>query len=73
VRERRAPGAVFTTSTPRAVIVSALTTMAAFGTLALSDHRGTASMGILLAVAMSAAILCVLALTPQIMRLLNRA
>ncbi len=72
VRERRAPGAVFTTSTPRAVLVSALTTMAAFDTLALSDHRGTASMGILLAVAMSAAILCVLGLTPAIMRMMKR-
>lgn len=71
IRERRAPGAVFTTSTPRAVIVSALTTMAAFGTLSLSDHQGTASMGVLLAVAMSAAILCVLALTPAIMRWLK--
>lgn len=72
LRERRAPGAVFTTSTPRAVIISALTTMAAFGTLALSDHRGTASMGILLAIAMLAAICSVLALTPTIIRWLQR-
>lgn len=68
LRERRAPGAVFATSTPRAVLFSALTTMAAFGTLALSDHRGTASMGILLVVSMCAAVGCVLALTPVILR-----
>ena len=68
LRERRAPGAVFDTSTPRAVLFSALTTMAAFCTLALSDHRGTASMGILLAVAMCAAVACVMALTPTVIR-----
>jgi hopanoid biosynthesis associated RND transporter like protein HpnN len=72
LRERRAPGAVFSTSTPRAVIISALTTMAAFGTLALSDHRGTASMGALLAIAMLASICSVLALTPSIIRWLQR-
>lgn len=68
LRERRAPGAVFDTSTPRAVTFSALTTMAAFGTLALSDHRGTASMGILLAISMCAAVACIMALTPTVIR-----
>ncbi|MEM6624023.1 MAG: MMPL family transporter [Pseudomonadota bacterium] len=68
LRERRAPGAVFATSTPRAVVVSALTTMAAFGTLALSDHRGTASMGALLAISMTAAICAILTLTPALIR-----
>ena len=67
-RERRAPGAVFATSTPRAVLFSALTTMAAFGTLALSDHQGTASMGILLAISMCASVGAVLALTPALIR-----
>lgn len=68
VRERRAPGAVFATSTPRAVLFSALTTMAAFGTLALSDHRGTQSMGVLLSVSVVAAVGSVLGLTPALMR-----
>ena len=72
MRERRAPGAVFATSTPRAVILSAATTVAAFGTLALSDHRGTASMGILLAIAMLATVLSVLALTPRLIRWADR-
>lgn len=71
MRERRAPGAVFETSTPRAVVFSALTTIAAFGTLAISDHRGTASMGLLLAIAVGAAVLSILALTPAIMRWTN--
>ena len=68
MRERNAPQAVFQTSTPRAVVFSALTTMAAFGTLALSEHPGTASMGVLLTVAMTAAVLCVLAVTPTVIR-----
>lgn len=66
LRARRAPDAIFRTSTPRAVILSALTTILAFGTLALSDHWGTASMGILLTVAILATLLCVLVLTPAL-------
>ena len=72
LRERRAPGAIFETSTPRAVVVSVLTTIAAFGTLALSDHRGTASMGILLTIAMFAAVVCIMALTPTVVRWTRR-
>ena len=68
LRERQAPGAVLATSTGRAVVVSALTTVAAFSTLAISDHRGTASMGILLTVAVLAALLFVFALTPAVIR-----
>ncbi len=73
MRERRAPGAVFATSTPRAVIVSAATTVAAFGTLAFSDHRGTASMGMLLAISMIATVICVLTLTPALIRWASRS
>ncbi len=39
------------TSTPRAVLYSALTTILSFGSLAISAHRGTASMGALLTIA----------------------
>ncbi len=72
LRERQAPGAVFATSTPRAVLFSALTTIAAFGTLALSHHRGTASMGVLLSISVLAAVGSVLGLTPAIMRWMSR-
>ncbi len=40
-------------STPRAVVLSALTTVGAFAALALSPHVGTASIGLLLAMAVS--------------------
>ena len=38
-------------STPRAVMLSTLTTIGAFAALSLSPHQGTASVGILLATA----------------------
>ncbi|MEM8793348.1 MAG: MMPL family transporter [Pseudomonadota bacterium] len=60
---------VFSTSTPMATFYSAMTTIAAFGTLGLSDHRGTASMGILLAIGLSATVLMTFALTPSLARL----
>ena len=66
------PGSVFDTSTPRAVLYSALTTIAAFGTLGLSEHRGTASMGILLAISLAAAVAMIFALTPTLVRLARR-
>ncbi|MEM9371560.1 MAG: MMPL family transporter, partial [Pseudomonadota bacterium] len=64
----RQTGEVFETSTPMATFYSALTTIAAFGTLALSDHRGTASMGILLAIGLTATVLMTFALTPVLAR-----
>jgi len=62
-------GSVFDTATPRAVFYSALTTIGAFSTLALSEHRGTASMGVMLAIALIAAIVMSFALTPALVRL----
>ncbi|MEL6769147.1 MAG: MMPL family transporter, partial [Pseudomonadota bacterium] len=66
IRASRAGGTVFDTSTPRAALASALTTIAAFGTLALSDHRGTASMGIMLCIALTAGLLMIFAITPRL-------
>jgi hypothetical protein len=72
LRASHQPGSVFDTSTPRAVLYSALTTIAAFGTLGLSEHRGTASMGILLAISLAAAVIMIFALTPALIRLSRR-
>lgn len=65
-------GTVYATSTPRAVFFSALTTVAAFGTLAISEHRGTASMGLMLAVGLAAALFAVLSTTPSLIRVAQR-
>ena len=51
-------------STPRAVLFSALTTMGSFGSLAISSHRGTASMGLLLTIALSYSLVCFLIVLP---------
>ncbi|MEX2648677.1 MAG: hypothetical protein WD673_06650, partial [Alphaproteobacteria bacterium] len=50
---RRGDEGVLQTPTARAVLFSALTTAAAFGTLALSGHPGTAAMGTLLLLAVA--------------------
>lgn len=67
----REEGSVFDTATPMAAFYSALTTIAAFGTLGLSDHRGTASMGILLAIGLCATVVMCFALTPPLARMIR--
>ncbi|NNF79331.1 MAG: MMPL family transporter [Rhizobiales bacterium] len=54
------------TSTPRAVLLSALTTIASFGSLAVSNHRGTASMGELLTIAIVLTLVCTLIVLPTL-------
>jgi len=54
-------------STQRAVLFSALTTIASFASLALSSHWGQASMGLLLLIAMSVNLLCFLVVLPALL------
>ncbi|MEM7643779.1 MAG: MMPL family transporter [Pseudomonadota bacterium] len=60
------------TNTPRAVVFSGLTTIAAFGSLMLSDHQGTASMGLMLAVAVTLTLATTLIWTPALCELLDK-
>jgi hopanoid biosynthesis associated RND transporter like protein HpnN len=53
-------------STARAVLFSALTTMTAFGSLALSSHPGTAEMGRLLTIALAYVLVCTLFVLPAL-------
>ncbi len=55
------------TSTPRAVMLSALTTIGSFGTLWLSGHLGMSSMGELLTIAILVTLMCTLVVLPQLM------
>jgi hypothetical protein len=55
------------TSTPRAVVFSALTTIGSFGSLMVSSHRGTASMGELLTIAIFFTLVSALAVLPALM------
>ena len=54
------------TSTPRAVLISALTTIGSFGTLWLSPHRGMSSMGELLTIAIIITLISTLIVLPQL-------
>jgi hopanoid biosynthesis associated RND transporter like protein HpnN len=56
-------------STPRAVLFSALTTIASFGSLAVSPHLGMASMGLLLTVAILWSLVCTLIILPALFQL----
>jgi len=60
------------TSTPRAVLFSAMTTIGSFGSLALSQHPGTASMGLLLTVALSFSTVCTLLVLPAMRHVFAR-
>ncbi len=71
-RRLRESGEVFVTSTPKAVLLSALTTIASFGSLALSHHRGTASMGELLMIAIAYTLLATLVVLPGLMAVIGR-
>ena len=56
-----------TSSTPRAVLLSALTTLAAFGSLAVSGHPGLHSIGVLLSFSVIYLILCTLVVLPAML------
>ena len=68
VRSRisRADLGLFETNTPRAVLLSALTTIGSFASLATSSHRGMASMGVLLTISIVFTLICTLVVLPQL-------
>jgi predicted RND superfamily exporter protein len=66
-REEAEGEGLHVTSTPRAVVFSALTTIGSFGSIALSSHPGTSSMGILLTIAITATLICTLVVLPALL------
>lgn len=72
-RQRAGGGPFLATSTARAVVLSSLTTMTGFGSLAFSHHAGTASMGQLLAIGMVAILVTTLIVVPALFRVLPSA
>ena len=54
-------------ATARAIVFSALTTGTAFGSLALSAHPGTASMGDLLLISLACTLLASLVFVPALL------
>ena len=61
-------GTVLRTSTARGVVFSALTTICSFGSLMLSTHRGTATMGALLTIGVGFTLVCTLVVLPALLR-----
>jgi hopanoid biosynthesis associated RND transporter like protein HpnN len=58
-------------STGKAVLVSALTTIAGFGSLMLAHHRGIASLGYVMSIGVAACLIAALALLPCVIQLLG--
>lgn len=72
MRAAQASGAeVLRTSTPRGVVFSALTTVVSFGSLTFSAHPGTSSMGLLLTLALTLALVSTLVLLPALLHLVH--
>ncbi len=71
-RASRGPVALLQTATARAVVFSAMTTMTAFGSLALSPHAGTASLGEFLMISLGYVLLCTLFVQPALMTVWER-
>jgi len=63
---------VLDTSTPLAVLVAQLNTVAAFATLAISEHRGLYSMGLLLGIAIFFVLIVSLIVLPAFMIAIDR-
>ena len=69
VREGELPGGnLLRTGTARAVFLSAITTIASFGTLAFSSHLGIASLGQLLTLGIALVLVCNLLVLPALVR-----
>jgi predicted RND superfamily exporter protein len=66
-REGQGIDEVLRSSTPRAILLSGLTTLGAFGALSVSDHAGISSLGVLLSLAMIYLFFCTLLVLPALL------
>jgi hypothetical protein len=69
--EEQDPG-ILANSTGKAVVVSGLTTVAGFGSLMLAEHRGIASLGLVMAIGVATCMVGGLTSLPALMKLLRR-
>ena len=60
-------------STPRAVVLSSLTTAGTFAALMLSPHAGTASIGALLTISIGWLLVCTVVILPLLLGLAQRS
>ena len=64
---------IFAKSTGKAVLISALTTVAGFGSLVLAKHQGIRSLGFVMAVGTSTCMIAALTFLPALLNLLIRS
>jgi predicted RND superfamily exporter protein len=69
--EERSPS-ILAKSTGKAVLVSALTTIAGFGSLIVAEHRGIRSLGYIMATGTAACMIAGLTFLPAVLTLLER-
>lgn len=70
-RENRSPD-LFSTSTGKAILLSALTTIFGFGTLAFATHHGIASLGLLMTIGVALCMVTSLYVCPAILKIFSR-
>jgi hypothetical protein len=63
---------LFQTTTARAVLISALTTIGTFFSLSFSPHKGAASIGVLLSIAISMMLLVTFIVLPALLRIFGK-
>ncbi len=66
-RTDKSRSSLLATSSSRAILISALTTIGSIGNLAFSPHVGTASMGLLLTIGIAMALLATLFILPSLL------
>jgi len=71
-REEGPEASLWETSTPLATVIAAASTVTSFGSLTLSAHKGTQSMGILLAIAVFWSLIATLVVLPALLELHRR-
>ncbi len=71
-RAVRTIDAFFKTSTPKASLISCLTTLATFGALIVAQHQGMHSIGVVLTVALSSILLFSLVLLPVMLEMTKK-
>ncbi|MCF6147414.1 MAG: MMPL family transporter [Candidatus Kuenenia sp.] len=62
---------VYQTSTGKAIIVSSLTTIIGFGSLALASHRGISSLGLILVISLSCSLVTSIFVLPSTLSLIH--
>lgn len=63
---------IFSTSTGKAIVLSALTTIFGFASMLISDYRGLFSMGLVMTLGVTYCLLTSMILLPQVLKLLEK-